>query len=82
MVLQLIKGWADKFFGWLEKFSTSRFWLFKSVLIIVIITLIYGAQNYPFMVHKKIAEQRIADSAIAARANDMPRKANPSGKPS
>ena len=69
MVFQLIKSWADRFFEWLEKYSRSMFWLLKSVLIIVCITLLYSVQNYPFMVREQIAVQHAADSAIAAQGN-------------
>jgi len=69
MILTFLKTFADNLFDRLEGFSKSRFWLLKSVMIITVLTLFYNAQNYPFMIEKKIAGQNVADSAIASRTN-------------
>jgi hypothetical protein len=61
LITTVLKKYADQIIFVLEKFSHTRFWLVKSVLIISLITVLYSFQNYNYMYNRKISEQTQAD---------------------
>lgn len=66
MIISLLQDIANKFITRIEKFSKSKFWLAKSVIILTIITLFFSFPNYREAFSKNV-KMEVHDSLTQTR---------------
>jgi len=61
MIVTLLQNYADRFIGFLNRFSQSRFWIFKSALLFAIISVFFAFPPYNHVINNSIKFKNATD---------------------